>query len=312
MFIATLPAVHQRELIERIVSCDAVDGVRFNVGVSQADSPRETLEQVLELAERYNKKFWLDLKGRQLRITQWAAPIFGKIVLNHEVEVDVPARICFRGNEYSEVKVVRGNTIYVDPPPPKAVGGGQAVNILGKNLAIKGYLTDDDREYLASAKTLGVKNFMLSFVESAQDTCDVARELGEAAKDARMVLKIESPKGLAFVASGFDDAPSGCTLMAARDDMFINIGDKKFHMIHALRSIIDRDPNAICASRIFSGIEQEGMVTMGDISDIVLMRYLGYKHFMLSDGVCNRHFDAAIEAWHDIRMFLEKENLWDE
>ena len=54
------------------------------------------------------------------------------------------------------------------------------------------------------------------------------------------------------------------------------------------------------------------MVTMGDISDIVLMRYLGYKHFMLSDGVCNRHFDAAIEAWHDIRMFLEKENLWDE
>ena len=311
MFIATLPALHERQLMERIISCDEVGGVRFNVGVAQADTPREVLEQVMELAQRHGKNLWLDLKGRQLRITQWAAPRYGKIVLNHEIEVDVPARIYFRGNEWSEVKVVRGNTIFVDPPPPKAVGGGQAVNIHGRNLVIKGYLTDEDREYLAVAKMLGLKNFMLSFVESFQDIDDVSDELGEVGAEAEMVFKIESPMGLEFVES-IVNLPDNYSLMAARDDMFINIGERKSRILRALKAIITCDPNAICASRIFSGIEQEGMITMGDISDIVLMRQLGYKHFMLSDGVCNRHFDKAIEAWRDMRMFLEGEGLWDE
>ena len=123
--------------------------------------------------------------------------------------------------------------------------------------------------------------------------------------EAKMVLKIESPRGLDFMSH----ADFNCHLAAhdsARDDLMINIGDNKTLMIAALYAIIEKDPNAIIASRIFSGIESDGNVSMGDLSDLKLMQMIGYKNFMLSDGICDRHFDRAIKAWKDFQEVV----LW--
>ncbi len=300
--IATLPAVHRNELLERIISHPAVDGVRYNTGICSAYSPRETLERILKLTVRHNKKFWIDLKGRQLRIVQWAVPNYGKIILNHDIEVECPAKVFFRGNEYSELKVVRGREIYVDPPPRYAVGAGQAINVHGKNLRIKEYLTDDDKKYIEAGKALGIDDYMLSFVEEKSDL----EEVGNLNSEAKMVLKIESPRGLDFMSHADFKLPLGGALMAARDDLMINIGDNKALMIAALYAIIEKDPNAIVASRIFSGIESDGNVSMGDLSDLKLMQMIGYKNFMLSDGICDRHFDRAIKAWKDFQEVV----LW--
>lgn len=297
MLIATLPAIHRQDLLRKIISHSLVDGVRYNVGICSAYSPKETLERILELTTQYGKRFWIDLKGRQLRIAEWAVPDYGKIILNHEIEVDCPARVIFRGNDSSEIKVVRGNVIYVDPPPRYAVGAGQAINIHGKNLKIKGYLIDDDREYIEAGKALGANDYMLSFVEEESDL----KEVKNLNPDAKMILKIESPKGLNFVSHADFKLPSGGALMAARDDLMINIGDNKALMLAALQMIIEKDCDAIVASRIFSGIESDGNVSMGDLSDLKLMQLMGYKNFMLSDGICDRYFDRAIKAWEDFR-----------
>lgn len=293
--IATLPAVHRNELLERIIGHPAVDGVRYNTGICSAYPPRETLERILELTVRHNKKFWIDLKGRQLRIVQWAVPNYGKIILNHDVEVECPAKVFFRGNDYSELKFVRGREIYVDPPPRYAVGAGQAINIHGKNLKIKGYLTEEDKMYIEAGTDLGVDDYMLSFVEEKADVEEVA----SLNPEAKMILKIESLKGMDLISGDNFEVPSGGALMAARDDMMINIGKNKALMLTALSQIIKKDPNAIVASRIFSGIENEGNVSMGDLSDLRLMQVMGYKGFMLSDGICDKHFHSAIKAWED-------------
>ncbi len=306
MLIATLPAIHQRELTERIIAHELIGGVRYNVGARSPYSPRRTLEQVLELTNRYDKKLWIDLKGRQLRIVKWAVPNFGTIALNHKLEVDCPAQVFFRGNERSEIKVVRGNMIFVDPQPPSALGAGQAINIHGENLKIHGYLTSEDRKYIQAACKLGILNFMLSFVEEPEDIAEVREILnadGSAGdyKPVELVLKIESPKGLDFIGEASDKALRGCTLMAARDDLMINIGPNKMKMLSALQDIIAKDPNAIVASRIFAGLESGG-ITMGDISDLKLMHLMGYGNFMLSDGICQRHFGRAVEAWRDFQV----------
>lgn len=304
MLIATLPAVHQEELMTKIITHPLIGGVRYNVGAKSGFTPKETLERVLALTDRYGKKFWLDLKGRQLRITHWAVPTYGQIILNHEIEVDLPARVFFRGNDCSEIKLVRGNTIYVDPPPRYAVGEGQAINIHGNDLKIKGYLTDDDYEYLQAACELDLHNFMLSFVEEIGDVEELENLLAitpryDRNQPTEYVLKIENPKGLEFVGSATAQSRNDLVLMAACDDLMINIGDNKAMMLNALDLIIQNDQGAIAASRIFSGLDNGGEVALADWSHLELLKRLGYRNFMLSDGISIRHFDAAIKAWQD-------------
>lgn len=303
MLIATLPAVFQEELMRKIISHPLIDQVRYNVGACSPYCPKETLKKIFALTNEFDKKLWVDLKGRQLRVVQWATPVYGKIILNHELEVDCPAKVFFRGNEWSEIKIVRGNVIYVDPPPLHAVGAGQAINVHGNNLQIKGYLTEDDKNYIVAACDIGIKNFMLSFVEDLKDISDADEITGGA--EAEFILKIESLKGLEFVDLTDTEIFKKHHLMAARDDLMINIGDNKAKILPALLKIISVDPDAILASRIFYGLERDSFVSMGDLSDLRLMQILGYKKFLLSDGICLKHFDKAMQEWKSFHSAIK-------
>ncbi len=309
MLIATLPPVHMESLMQEMIAHPLICGVRYNIGGYSAYSPKETLEKIIVLTEEHGKKFWLDIKGRQLRIARWAIGSLGKITLNHRIEVDLPARVYFRGDDWSEIKVVNGKTIFVDPLPKNAVGEGQAINIHGENLKVHGYLTGDDRKYLNAAGELGVNRFMLSFVESMNDTREVEKILGEhGLEDIEEVFKIESPKGMELVRWLGEShmLPTFISLMAARDDWFINT-DPKPKILKDLQDLVKIDPNAILASHIFGGLERAGMVTMADLSDLYLMRQFGYKNFMLSDGISKRHFPKAMQAWKEFLEFFPEE-----
>jgi pyruvate kinase len=308
MFIATLPAIHEQALMTRIVAHPSIDGVRYNTGSSSPYSALETLKRITGLTQTYNKTLWIDLKGRQLRIKKWSYPKYGgQIILNHEIEIDGPGIIHFRGGGSSELKVVRGSTVYVDPPPQQALGEGQAINITGTNVTIKGYLTEEDRDYIAAACQLGLRHFMLSYVEQDQDIDDVdqviEKSLGSNTRfEPHFVLKIESRKGLEYVRQRTKHTHQ---LMAARDDLMIEIGENKARVLQAVEEIVRADPEAICASQLFSSLAREGELSLGDLADIALMENLGYKHFLLSSGVCRNHFDHAMKIWQDYRTIFE-------
>ncbi len=309
MLISTLPPIHMDSLMEEMIENPLVGGVRYNIGAFSAYSARETLEKILSLTELHKKKFWLDLKGRQLRIVRWTMADLGMAVLNHDIEVELPAYVYFRGNDYSQIKVVNGNTIYVDPLPQYAVGEGQAINIRSNDLRINGYLTDEDYEYIDAACNLGVTNYMLSFVEEIEDISEVENQLAghKLANDAELVLKIESPKGMQLVAESSLDFLCYYRLMAARDDWFIN-SQPKAQILLDLQKMAQKDPSAILASHLFKGLEKDGQVSMADLSDLYLMRQFGYQNFMLSDGVARRHFRKAVQAWKEfLEVFPEEE-----
>lgn len=298
MLITTLPSAHKTDLIERMYAHPSVDGARYNTGIRTTYSPLDVLSYLQKVAGKHDKKLWIDLKGRQLRITKWADPTYGDIELSHEIEVDLPAKVFFRGNYWSNVVEVEGNRIVVDPDPKHAVGAGQAINILGKNLRIKGnYLTETDRQYIKAAKRLGIHDYMLSFVEQEEDL-ETVKSLDP---DSTLVLKIENPKGLTYVAKDFSTGRNA-NLMAARDDLMINIGDNKAQMLNALELIVERDPNAIAASHIFTSLSTLGYLTMADISDLRLLHDMGYKRFMFSDDVSHRCFDEAMKTWQDFKQ----------
>ena len=308
MLIATLPAPHLTEKVEMVARHPLVDGFRFNVGHRTPFSPRETLERLMELAKE--KIFWLDLKGRQLRILQWAVPTYGDIILNHEIEVDVPATIYFRGAEKSTVRAVNGNKIYVDPPPPKAVGAGQAINIHGTNLKIHGYLTDEDWEFMEAAKLLGIHRYMASFVQQSTDiTC-----ITDFDPEAEVDLKIECRLGLDFVRNIYPEFTETCRLVAAMDDLYTNLGADKMDIFEALQLIIDQDPQAIAASRIMTSLDQEEVVAMSDLTNLRFLELLGYSNFMIGDALCvyPDSFKKAMAALEQYFRYFKKGGDEDE
>ena len=287
--IATLPNLANEEKVRRVLACPQISEARYNIGSASLMAPAETVALLKSLSAEYTKKIWLDIKGRQLRVTRWADPKYEAIELNHNINVAYPAKIYFRNGEYSNIMKVKGNQILVDPLPREALGAGQSVNILAKDLEIEGYLTELDKKYLQAAAQQGLGSIMASFVERQEDLSEILSFV----PNAEIVSKIESKKGIELISTHKIG-----NLMAARDDLYIQTGQNK-SMFEHLATIIQNDGDAICASRVFLSLERQSTVEFADYCDLSLMKNMGYLRFMLCDNICNYHFDKAIVAWRD-------------
>jgi hypothetical protein len=268
--IATLPphASHRWDIIKHPL----VDELRLNTIMPTAESPFKTLKRLQR--ESSGKKLWIDLKARQLRITKYAFLPYAYVRLNHGISVEVPTIILFKEEPATIIEVVDANKLILEGLRPKIVGDGQPVNILSPTLRIHGFLTKRDEQFIQAGKTLGIHDYWLSFFESQSDI----DELKQRDPDANIVAKIESMAGMRFVESLVQSSPA--RLMAARDDLFINLGQNKAAIIKALKLIIEKDPEAIVASRILTSLEHSYPVSLADISDLTLMLELGFRTIM--------------------------------
>lgn len=294
--IATLPPPHLIRMREVAVNPN-IDFFRFNTGAKTPYSPKETLQKILEYVP--SEKLWIDIKGRQLRIDMWAVYPLGDIVLNRDIKVDIPAKIYFRNDDVSTIVEVQGRKVFADPGPRYYVGTGQAVNIIGENFEVLGcYLTDVCKQYIEAGRELGVHRYMLSFLEKQGDIAEVLA----IDPEAEIGGKIESLPGLEFIKNDCSWSENKVRLIAARDDLFINIGSDKKKMFDALKLIIMQDPKAIVASRILTSLEKGIDMMLSDLSDIYLMQDMGYTSFLLSDGLCSNTV-ALKQALSILRTF---------
>lgn len=288
--IVTLPRIYKNEnKIKEIFENELVSSVRLNTGVNQLIDNKLLLEELIKLKELYKKIIWLDIKGRQLRINAWADTRYEVVELNHDIEIEYPAYIQFRNGSESEINYTRGNKIILRDPPKEAVGKGQSVNIRAKELVIKGYLTENDKELLELSKQYGLNDIMASFVEDMNDLSEILK----INQSANIISKIESLKGIQFINENLY-----LQLMAARDDLYIETG-RNLEIMKYLKLIIAKDPKAICASKIFDSLESSSNVALQDYSDLELMYNMGYRSFMLGDNVSNYKLTLALRAWRD-------------
>ncbi len=266
-----------------IIGHPLVKELRLNTVMPIAEPKLELLTRLKH--ECGKKKLWLDLKTRQLRITKFAYLPYAYVELSHRIKVDLPATIYFKDGTAKIVEIFNGNKLILAERPMRVVGEGEPVNILDPSLQIEGFLTDNDREYVAAAKKLGLHDYMLSFVESGNDL----RELWQLDNEAKPILKIESLRGLDFLSNYRQVFHTNMRLMVARDDLYINMGEQKTDMLRALAAIIKNDPRAYCASRLLTSLEEKDEVALQDLSDLQLMLLSGYRRFLLSDMLCFHH-----------------------
>lgn len=287
--IVTFPRINSKSNAEKLFENDDITALRLNTGVNQLLDNKELLTRLKELSDKYKKVVWIDIKGRQLRIESWADLRYENIKLNHEIDIEYPAFIEFRNGSISEIFRTRKNEIELYNPPKEAVGKGQSINIKAKSLEVKGYLTEKDKEILKLSHELELNNIMASFVEQYSDLIDILR----INQNATITSKIESVKGIKFMLEN-----PNLLLMAARDDLYIEL-PQKIQMLKVLRTIIQRDKNAICASKVFDSLEKGTVVSLQDYEDLELMYSYGYKNYMLGDNTSNYNLSLALSSWKE-------------
>jgi pyruvate kinase len=261
-----------------------VRGLRLNTVMPLAEPHAAALTRLAALGA----PLWVDLKGRQLRTVGAAVPPFTEVRVSHRVRVRTPCDAFFSdGREHARVAAVDGDRLILEDSPRRFVGPGESVNVVDASLEIEGTLTDADRLYLDAMRALGLRRLMLSFVETPEDV----EEARAALPGAEVVLKIESRRGLSFARR--HGAALG-RLMAARGDLYVEVLEPH-RIVGALRAIIEADPGAIAASRIFTSLARGPVPESADISDVAFLLGLGYRTFLLGDEVCLRR-DSVIAA----------------
>lgn len=280
--IATLPLYPK--LRYDVASHPLVKALRFNTITPRDDSVPNIVDQLLRVAQ--DKPLWLDLKTRQLRITRFAYLPECFVTLNHKISVTTPCQVHFRDGATCLEGLVGGDKLILTRPE-RICGEGEPVNILDESLEVEGFFTEQDREYIEAFRRRGQHRYLLSFVHSRAD-CE---SLWEQDPRAQIIAKIEDRRGLRFVAEEYPAMRPQPRLMAAADDLYLNLGENKTEMLAALQSIVAADSGAIAASRILTSIydPQDGglrEVALGDLAYLWLLERLGYRTIMLSDEIC--------------------------
>lgn len=280
--IATLPLYPRYR--QDILTHPLVSALRFNTITPRDTSVQETVDGLLGACG--SKPLWLDLKARQLRITEFAYLPESYVTINHKINVRTPCTVYFKDCASQLETVVDGDKLLLTRPE-RVVGQGEPINILDDSLCVEGFLTDQDLEYVEAFSRRGRHRYMLSFVQGSRD-CEI---LWQIDPQAEIIAKIEDLRGLRFAAQEYLSMPRKPRLMLAADDLYIHMGADKTGMLAALRQVITADPQAVAASRILTSLfdpenERERDVSLGDLAYLWLLESLGYRTLMLSDELC--------------------------
>ncbi|MBW3001515.1 hypothetical protein KY341_06605, partial [Candidatus Woesearchaeota archaeon] len=285
--------------IREVAKHPLVSGLRLNTVMPVKGSLEELLKRLnTETKSTGNKDLWIDLKCRQLRVKGYWVPPYTEIRVSHKLHVITPVKAYFSdGKESATIVEVDGDRLITLEGPSRVIGPGESINIIDSSLSIEGYLTDTDKRYIEAGLKAGIKNYMLSYVESREDT----KALLPYLNDANLTAKIESVKGLDYVDKEWNNGPR---LMAARGDLFVEV-NKPHEIIRAVEKIIKKDSNAIAASRIFGSLAYSLEPSCADIGDVDNLLRMGYKTFMFGDDIC-MHRDSIISGLNLLAAMSEK------
>ena len=218
-----------------------------------------------------------------LRTPPWA-----ELKIDRKIKLDLskgPVKCWFQdGSDQAYIaEIIDGDTLIMLDGPKRVIGGGESINIIHPSLEIEGYFTDLDLKWIEAAKKSGIHNYMLSYVEKDSDI----DELIKLDPDAEAVAKIESKKGMEWVKTSYEKYRDNVHLMAARGDLFIELGiNRPEKVLKALYKIAKADKEAILASRILTSLVDQPRPTCSDVTDIACMIQMGYKTFMIGDDIC--------------------------
>jgi len=248
-FLATLSP--EQPQFARFANDPRLSGIRMN----NIALPKEELQIAIDSIPSFGKTvpLYADAKGRQLRIIDVIEkPDHLELVINHSVSVPTPIPVLFKAGTDSArlIRIEDGGRRLVfrgGSGPRYKLREGESLHLRHRSLRYTGrsIFTSVEKEKIELIKKAGIKRYFLSYVEGWRDIDEFLELVG---KDAEVWLKIESEKGLEFVARNWKKRDN-LVLVAARGDLFVEV-DMPHLIVDALKLIIAKDPAACVGSRI--------------------------------------------------------------
>lgn len=268
---------------KRFAHDSRLSGVRLNSAMVFGDE----VDREIKAAKGVENPapLYFDIKGRQLRITEvHPNKNYLDITINHPIEVKTPVGVLFKaGSDWALLKEVKDRRLIFENGPKWKVKEGESLCIRCPTLVIKGPIfCDYEIEKIRKVVSGGFKRFFLSYVEEERDVQMFHELIGFEPEET--ILKIESKKGLNFVAKNFKKRDN-VSLCAARGDMYVEL-DKPHEILNACKLIVEKDSEALVGSRIFLSVVNLQVPECHDFSDIAWLYDIGYRRMMLCDELC--------------------------
>lgn len=274
-----------------------VSAIRLNSAMMSNPDVEKELETIAKLGKTC--PLYFDVKGRQPRIVEVLDnDDHLDLRLNHPVDVRTPCAVLFKGGaDVAELHHLEedGQRLVFTGGPRYRVKAGESLYLRDPELRIRGDLfTAAEIAKVEKVRAAGFKRYFLSYVEEQSDIDQFEELVG---KDAEIWLKIESMRGLSFVADKFKKRDNH-VLVAARGDLYVEI-DRPHRITDALRLIVDKDPRACLASRLLLSIAAGPVPECADFLEMAWLRDIGYQSFMLCDELCLKEdmLAAAVDAF---------------
>lgn len=279
------------------------------VRMNSAQLDGEELDHELAEAHRFRevKPIYFDIKGRQMRVIKsYPLPDRLELDLNHDISVDTPTTVLFKGGaDGCLLDKVEGNHLVFRGGPEWMVVEGESLHIRHPSLKVHDPIfTKVEVEKIEKARRAGFDKFFLSYVEEQRDI-DLVREL---IGDSMLMLKIENKRGLQFVENQFKKEDNLC-LVAAMGDLYVEV-DRPHHILSALKLVINKDPRAVAGSRMLLSISEEPVPSAADFMQLAWLYDIGYRRMMLCDEIClkEEYFSVAVNAFDHFRnSYIKKE-----
>lgn len=258
-----------------------VTGIRLNTVMPvKGGQLKEKLSELKRIVSP--KILWVDLKARQIRITDFANTPYTAVTISHKIGLHLPATVYFdNGSLTGKVVEIDGNKLILEGYAGRLLGPGESVNITDGSLTYlePSIFTDKDLAYIEACGEVGLTHFMLSYVESPEDVAALKR-LNPA---ATVMSKLESKKALRNLTSitGASDY-----IMAARGDLFTELDYP--HQIGAAMKLIREAglEKACAASRMLESILRHPVPSCSDMMDLCFLKELGFRLFLIGDDLC--------------------------
>jgi hypothetical protein len=282
---------------------DRLAGIRLNSAMMSLVELDKELEIIEDEVEPGTVPLYYDIKGRQLRVEE-IIPLKThlELILNHPITVQTPTPVLFKaGADHALLESVEddGRRLVFRGGPRYSVRAGESLHIRHPSLEIYGPLfTSLEKEKISKVRAAGLDKWFLSYVEKQSDV-DEFREL--VGRDAELMLKIESKKGMKFVAQEFRKKDN-VSLIAARGDLYVEL-DHPHEILAATKLILAKDPGACVASRLMLSTVRSPIPSCSDFSELAWLYDIGYRKVMLCDELCLKQefLGPAVSAFDAFR-----------
>lgn len=308
--VATIgPGSDKPEILEKLLLA-GVNVVRLNFSHGKPEDHIKRADAVRAIAKKHNLYIALlgDLQGPKIRIARFAED---SVMLNEgdlftfDSEYDESlGNNEIVGIDYKELPhdVAPGDSLLLDDGrlqmevlsvegcqvKTKVIIGGELSNNKGINRKGGGLtapaLTEKDEEDIKLAAKIGVDYLAVSFPREAEDILESRRLLRAAGSDAGLVAKIERAEVVASEETLDDVIKASDSVMVARGDLGVEIGDAQ--LIGVQKLIIKRaralNKTVITATQMMESMINSPMPTRAEVFDVANAVLDGTDAVMLS------------------------------